>query len=128
MTGCHRGPKRPADLPALTPCVISVTFGGEIMDGVGVLLTPEDKQVNKWSAGGKTNAEGKATMITSSVFEGVVPGHYIVSFKKSGKPIDMNEPPSLLPKKYALGQSKETISVTKEKSEYVFELDGLPKR
>jgi hypothetical protein len=95
------------------------------MEGVGVRLIPEDKQVNKWSAGGKTNSEGKATMITSSVFNGVVPGNYIVSFKKSGKPVEMNEPPSLIPKKYMPGQSKETITVIKEQKEYVFELEGL---
>ncbi|MDR2755286.1 MAG: hypothetical protein LBC20_06230 [Planctomycetaceae bacterium] len=128
LTGCHWGPKRPADLPELTPCTIFVTFGGEVMEGVGVMLIPEDKQVNKWSSGGKTNIEGKATMITSSVFKGVVPGNYIVSFKKSGQPVDMNEPPSLIPKKYMSGQSKETITVTKEQKEYVFELEGLKQK
>ncbi|MDR1271303.1 MAG: hypothetical protein LBK82_17490 [Planctomycetaceae bacterium] len=127
LTGCHWGPKRPADLPELTPCTISVTFGGEVMEGVGVMMIPEDKQVNKWSAGGKTNNEGKATMTTSSVFGGVVPGNYIVSFKKLDKPIDMNEPPPLIPKKYLPGQSKETIAVTKEQQEYVFQLEGLKK-
>lgn len=123
--GCHWGPKRPADLPELTPCIISVTFGGEVMEGVGVMLIPENKQVNKWAAGGKTDIKGKAVMITSSVFNGVVPGNYIVSFKKSGEPVDMNEPPSLIPKKYLPGQSKETITVTKEQKEYVFNLEGL---
>jgi hypothetical protein len=127
LTGCHWRAKRPADLPELIPCTISVTFGGEVMEGVGVMLIPENKQVNKWAAGGKTNHEGKATMVTSSVFGGVVPGNYIVSFKKLDKPIGMNEPPSLILKKYTPGQSKETITVTKEQQEYVFELEGLKK-
>ncbi|MDR2643796.1 MAG: hypothetical protein LBC74_13500 [Planctomycetaceae bacterium] len=127
VISCSRRPKRPADLPSLTPCIVSVTFGGEIIEGVGVYLTPEDKTVNKWSAGGITNAEGKAEMITSSVFNGVVPGKYIISFKKAGKSVDMNAPPSLIHKKYTLGQSKETINVTTDQSEYTFTLEGLKK-
>jgi hypothetical protein len=125
LISCSRRVKRPADLPALTPCVVSVTFGGEIMEGVGVYLTPEDKTINKWSAGGITNNEGKATMITSSVFNGVVPSKYIISFRKVGKSVNMNAPPSLIPKKYMSGQSKETITVTTEQKEYAFELEGL---
>ncbi|MDR2171894.1 MAG: hypothetical protein LBP59_17250 [Planctomycetaceae bacterium] len=125
IASCSRRPKRPVDLPALTPCVISVTFGGEIMEGVGVLMTPEDKNINKWGAGGITNKEGKATMVTSAVFEGVVPGKYIISFKKTGEPVDMNAPPSIIPKKYLTGQSKETINVTTDQSEYTFTLEGL---
>ncbi|MDR0335770.1 MAG: hypothetical protein LBI18_01630 [Planctomycetaceae bacterium] len=123
--GCHRKPTRPADLPELTPCTISVTFGGEVIEGVGIILIPEDTQINKWRAGGKTDNEGRATMITSSVFDGVVPGNYVVSFKKLDKPVGMQEPPSLIPKKYLPNQSKETITVTKEQKEYVFELEGL---
>ncbi|GHT13671.1 hypothetical protein FACS1894170_09920 [Planctomycetales bacterium] len=125
--GCHRGPVRPADLPPLVPCTISVTFGSEVIANVGVVLTPEDKDVNKWSAGGRTDTSGKAVMITSSVFDGVVPGNYIVSFKKTGESVKMDEPPSLIPKKYTLGHSKETVTVTKEQSEYMFELEGLKK-
>jgi hypothetical protein len=125
--GCYRKPVRPADLPPLVPCTISVTFGGEVMANVGVVLTPEDKGVNKWSAGGRTDPNGKAAMVTSSVFDGVVPGNYIVSFKKTGEPAGRDEPPSLIPKKYTLGQSKETVTVTKEQSEYTFELEGLKK-
>ncbi|MDR2346535.1 MAG: hypothetical protein LBE18_10745 [Planctomycetaceae bacterium] len=125
LFSCSRVPKRPDDLPPLTSCVVSVTFGDEIMEGVGILMTPEDKNVNKWSAGGITNKEGKATMITSAVFTGVVPGKYIISFKKNGESVDMNAPPSLIPQKYITGKSKEIIDVTTDKSEYVFTLEGL---
>ncbi|MDR2763269.1 MAG: hypothetical protein LBB88_11745 [Planctomycetaceae bacterium] len=125
VISCSRRPKRPADLPELTPCIVTVTFGGEIMKGVGILMTPEDKNVNKWGAGGITNDEGKATMVTSAVFDGVVSGRYIISFKKNGESVDMNAPPSLIPKKYLTGNSKEIIEVTTDKSEYAFKLDGL---
>ncbi|MDR1483878.1 MAG: hypothetical protein LBT09_03545 [Planctomycetaceae bacterium] len=127
VMSCSRRPKRPADLPALTPCVVSVTFGGEVMQGVGILMTPEDKNINKWSAGGITNEEGKATMITSAIFKGVVPGKYIISFKKTGESVNMNAPPSIIPQKYITGKSQETINVTTEQSEYTFTLEGLKK-
>ncbi|MDR1478523.1 MAG: hypothetical protein LBJ00_06225 [Planctomycetaceae bacterium] len=127
ITSCSRLPKRPADLPKLTPCTISVTFGGEVMQGVGVLMIPVDKEANKWSAGGITNQEGKATMVTSAAFQGVVPGEYIISFKKTGEPVSMDEPPPIIPQKYLTGKSKETVNITTDQSEYTLTLEGLPK-
>ncbi|HBT77259.1 MAG TPA: hypothetical protein DEB39_10135 [Planctomycetaceae bacterium] len=123
--GCRRGPKRPADLPELTPCTVVVTFGEKIMEGVGVYLTPADKAANKWGAGGVTNAEGKADLITSSLYAGAVPGDYVISFKKQGAQVGTNEPPSLIPRKYTLGRSKETMTVKTDQREYVFALEGL---
>ena len=123
--GCSRGPKRPADMPKPTPCIVFVTFGGEVMEDVSVYLTPVDRQVNQWGAAGLTNAEGWATMKTHSVFDGAVPGDYIISFRKLGAPVDMNTPPSLIPEKYTLGKSQETMTVSKKQSEYTFSLDAL---
>jgi hypothetical protein len=97
------------------------------MQGVGVLMTPVDKEINKWSAGGITNKEGKATMVTSAAFQGVVPGDYIISFKKTAEPTSMNEPPSLIPQKYLAKKSKETITITTDQSEYILVLEGLAK-
>lgn len=130
FTGCKRGPKRPADLPKLTPCTISVTFGGQKVDGVGILLLPEDPQANRWSASGRTDVEGKAKMITSSVFEGVVPGSYMISFQKNAEQIGTEPPPSVIPDKYTPGKSKEKIAVSENQKEYSFELETLlvPKR
>jgi hypothetical protein len=123
--GCSRGPKRPADMPKPTPCTVFVTFGGKVMEGVSVYLTPEDKQVNKWGAAGLTNAEGKAIMKTDSTFTGAVPGQYIISFRKLAEPVDMNTPPSLIPEKYTLGKSQETLTVSRDQSEYTFSLEAL---
>ena len=123
--GCSRGPKRPADMPKPTPCIVRVTFGGEVMEGVSVYLTPEDKHVNKWGAAGLTNAEGRAIMKTNAAFEGAVPGNYTISFRKLAEPVDMNTPPTLIPEKYTLGKSQETMTVSKEQSEYTFSLDAL---
>ena len=123
--GCSRGPKRPADMPNPTPCIVVVTFGGEVIEGVSVYLTPEDRHVNPWGAAGLTNAEGRAIMKTDSAFAGAIPGNYVISFRKLAEPIDMNTPPSLIPEKYTLGKSKETIAVSKDQSEYTFSLDAL---
>ena len=95
------------------------------MEGVSVYLTPEDRQVNSWGAAGLTNAEGFATLKTNSVFDGAVPGNYIISFRKLGEPVGMNTPPTLIPEKYALGKSQKTITVSPNQSEYMFALEGL---
>lgn len=124
-SGCTRSPRRPADMPKPIPCVVYVSFGGEVLQGVSVYLTPVDKQVNQWGAGGLTDAEGKAVLKTNAVFEGVVPGNYIISFRKLAEPVGMNTPPSLIPDKYTLGKSKETIAVSENQKEYHFDLEGL---
>ena len=124
-TGCSRAPKRPADMPKPTPCMITVTFGGEVMEGVSVYLTPEDKQVNKWGAAGLTDAKGRAILKTNSVFDGAIPGNYVISFRKLAESVNMNTPPSLIPEKYTLGKSTKKIVVAKEQTNYVFELEGL---
>ena len=126
-SGCSRGPKRPADMPKPVPCIVSVQFGDEAMEGVSVYLTPEDKRVNKWGAGGLTDASGRAILKTNATFEGAVPGNYIISFRKLAEPVDMNTPPSLIPEKYTLGKSGETIVVSEDRKEYRFDLDGLKK-
>jgi len=126
--GCSRGPKRPADMPKPAPCIIVVTFGGEVMEGVSVYLTPEDRHVNPWGAAGLTNAEGRAVMRTDSVFVGAVPGHYIISFRKLAEPVDMNTPPSLIPERYTLGKSQEKMTVSIDQSEYTFSLEALENR
>lgn len=123
--GCGRGPKRPGDMPKLVPCVVYVSFGGETMEEVSVYLIPEDKKLNKWGAGGLTDAHGKANLKTHSVFEGAVPGNYVISFRKLAEPVDMNTPPSLIPEKYTLGKSQETMTVSQGQKEYRFELEGL---
>ena len=131
--GCTRLPDRPAGMPELTPCTIEVTFGGERLADVGVMLKPKDagnKESTGWPAGGKTNAEGKAVMMTATHYRGVVPGEYIVSFEKfapeemrrDGMPLPAKP---LVPLKYSQKQSKETVAVTKSQAVYAFELEAL---
>ena len=131
--GCQRLPDRPEGMPDLTPCTIEVTFGGERLADVGVLLKPKEVENNTpsgWSAGGKTNAEGKAIMMTAAHYTGVAPGEYVVSFEKyapeemrrDGMPLPAKP---LVPLKYSQRQSQENITVTKSQTVYTFELDAL---
>ena len=124
LIGCQRLPERPEGMPELVPCTVVVTFGGEKMEGVGILLQPKNKDENNWSAGGQTDSEGKAVMKTAAYYQGVVPGEYIISFQKS-RPEGMGPGVPLIPVKYFPTKSKETITVSKSQTEYVFTLDAL---
>ena len=133
VIGCQHLPDRPEGMPELTPCTMEVTFGGEQLSDVGVLLKPKDAgnaTSISWAAGGKTDHEGRAVMITAAHYRGVVPGEYVVSFEKyapeemrgDGMPLPAKP---LVPLKYSQKQSKETVTVTKSQNVYTFDLDGL---
>ncbi|MDR0390487.1 MAG: hypothetical protein LBH59_01160 [Planctomycetaceae bacterium] len=127
--GCRRF-ERPEDMPDLTPCVIVTTFGGEKIENVSIQLHVQDPTTNKWVAGGKTDVDGKAVLKTGAYFNGAVPGDYIISFQKfaeqefSPDGMALKSKP-LIPEKYLPNKSKETITITTEQKEYLFELDGL---
>jgi len=130
---CRRLPDRPEGMPELTPCTIEVTFGGERLADVGVLLAPKNTgngTPTVWPAGGKTDVNGKAVMKTAAHYTGVVPGEYVVSFEKYA-PEDMRRDgmplpaKPLVPLKYSQKQSKEIVTVVKTQAVYNFELDAL---
>jgi hypothetical protein len=130
LVGCQRLPERPEGMPELTRCTILVTFGGERLQGVSVILRPVDPQFSKWLAGGQTDAGGKAVMKTAAHYDGVVPGEYFVIFQKHAEPELRSDgmpfpAESLIPIKYSNTDSTEMIVVAKGQAEYVFELDGL---
>jgi hypothetical protein len=131
LFGCRK-PERPEGMPDLTPCTISVTFGGEKLEGVGIQLHSKDPATNKWVSGGRTDTDGKAVLKTGVYFNGVVSGDYIISFQKFAEqelsPDGMAvQSRPLIPKKYFPGQSKETITITTDQSEYILVLEGLAK-
>ena len=131
--GCQRLPDRPEGMPELVPCTVVVTFGGEALEEVHIVLHPKNKEESNWSAGGQTDAEGKAVLKTAAYYEGVVPGEYKISFQKhapeepgrGGMPLPAKP---LIPVKYSPANSKETISVSKSQTEYIFSLDALTKK
>lgn len=87
--GCSGGPKKPADMPELTPCTITVTYKGEPVEGASVLLSP---QSGKYSAAGTTDASGNAVMKTDGNYEGVVAGEFLATVTKLEK-LDYVAPP-----------------------------------
>jgi hypothetical protein len=80
LFGCSRE-QRPAELPELSPCTISITQDGKAMAGCSISLYPLDSD-NKWSSGGMTNEDGIAKMRTHGKFIGVPVGKYKVVLQK----------------------------------------------
>jgi hypothetical protein len=116
-------------MPALHPCSVEVTFGGQIIEGVVASLTPEDG--SKWGASGSTDKTGTAVMSTSYGFKGVPIGKYTVAFVRIIQNPDFNDNDpksmpfcSLIPAKYGEGKSKETLEITVGKNSFTFVLDA----
>ena len=129
--GCNQGPQKPDDLPALTPCTITVTHNGSPVEGASVLLSPKS---GKHSAAGTTDASGKAAMKTNGMYDGVAAGEFLVTVTKledtgyvaPPEPEDPKEwekweeelknqpqPKNLLPEKYAsFGTSELTVTIS----------------
>jgi hypothetical protein len=125
FSGCRPKPQPPEGMPPLTPCTIEVSFGGEKLEKVSVMLRPKDG--SRWGAGGLTDSDGRAVMKTAGPFEGVVPGEYTLSFEKKvapKNPKDMTAPRfSLIPIKYDHKRSDLTVSITENESVYSFEFE-----
>ena len=128
--GCgKRLPPPPEGMPSIVPCAVYVRFGGQAIENVAILFQPKNT-TDPWSAGGTTDAKGKAVMKTAGYYSGVVPGEYAVSFRKvdhveldrQGMPMRSH---FAIPVKYTDKHSKETITVTEKQSVYVFELEGI---
>ena len=130
--GCQKLPPKPENLPELHPCRISVTFGGETIEGVGIGLKSVDPNT-KWRASGRTDKKGVAVMNTSAVYPGTPVGQYVVSFSKVEDKDGATDPTmsiaemggeSAIPLKYTEGQSTETVEVKPGRNSFSFELDG----
>ncbi len=135
LVGCTRLPDAPEGMPTLTPCLATVHVDGKPMEGVSVLFRPNiapGVDVPSWPAGGKTDTTGMTVMKTANYYAGVVPGDYVISFQKHAPEEftadGMAKPTqSLLPEKYSSRLSKEMVTVTTEKKEYVFDLETVAK-
>ena len=129
LGGCRRGVPKPDGLPPLYPCEIEVTFGGEAISGVGVLLRPSDPAMKRWGAGGVTDERGVVRPNTAHAFPGVAQGEYLVSFSKraSVEGGEMGEEVSLIPVQYERKHSRLTLRVDKNNTHFKWELDGVSK-
>ncbi|MDR1483220.1 MAG: hypothetical protein LBT09_00190 [Planctomycetaceae bacterium] len=130
--GCRRLPPPPEGLPKLYPCKVSVTFGGEKMEGVTVSLISKVPNF-KWKSGGITDKNGVAELRTSFAYSGAPEGIFTVAFSKTqdppgGNTLEAMTPTSLIPLKYSADQSKETVEIKPGKNEFSFTLDGGAER
>jgi hypothetical protein len=117
-------------MPELCPCSITVTFGGQPIEGVTVSLVPENR--SEWKPSGATNKRGTALPSTSYGFQGVPEGKYTVAFTKLVTNPDYNEndrkspyAQSLIPLKYGLEESKEKIEIKAgEKNKFSYDYEA----
>jgi hypothetical protein len=133
ITACSNRPKleRPEGMPELHPCSVTVTFGGTVMEGVTISLTPVEKD-SQWIASGATDKNGTAIPCSSYGFKGVPEGKYAVAFTRLVTNPNYNEnnskspyAQSLIPLKYGIGKSNETVEIKAgEKNKFSFALDA----
>jgi hypothetical protein len=79
-SGCNKEPL-PADLPKLHSTVITVVQDGKPFEGALVTMHNADT-LSKWACAAKTNASGKATMMTGGKYPGAPEGTYKVTVVK----------------------------------------------
>lgn len=81
--GCSKGPKKPADLPALNPTTVTVVYDdGTPVDGATVILLPADGTNPKWNLAGVTDAQGKLVLKTNGNWDGAPTGSYAATVSK----------------------------------------------
>ena len=86
MSGCGKSEKqKPADLPELIPCEITVKMDGVPLSGATVRLQSASSipSATTWTVLGTTNESGVAKMQTYGDFIGAPEGEYIVLISKS---------------------------------------------
>jgi hypothetical protein len=111
LSGCSQS-QRPAGLPSLHPCTITVTQNGIPVADVSVQLIAKEESV--WPVTGITDTSGNAVLVTYSRFQGVPVGDYIVVLSKRLAETDTpaNEYVSGITQVYSLIDIKYTESAT----------------
>jgi len=80
LVGCS---DRPADMPPLFPCNITVTQDGVALEGASVRMVNSDSAVgNAWTPSGTTDAGGVARMMTNAQYAGAAAGKYRITVEK----------------------------------------------
>ena len=80
-SGCSRVP-RPADLPDLYPCQLTISQDGKPLEKANVTLYPDDSK-SKWTVGGTTDSRGIVTILTHAQFPGAPAGEYKIVVSKT---------------------------------------------
>jgi len=80
LPGCG-GQKRPADMPPLYPCTITVTQDGQPLDGGMVTLASTDPSF-KWVVFAQLDSSGTGKLFTQGLYAGAPAGEYQVVLSK----------------------------------------------
>ena len=78
--GC--GPKRPAGMPELYPCTITLTEGDKPATGVSIQLVSKGAPC-EWMVGAQTDANGVAAIMTYGQYNGAPEGTFAVVLDKT---------------------------------------------
>ncbi|MDR0609264.1 MAG: DUF4198 domain-containing protein [Planctomycetaceae bacterium] len=93
FVGCVNDDSRPADMPKLVPCTVTILSEGQPLPHVEVDFHSADPDF-KWQAGATTDANGVAKMVTYSRYFGAVEGEYAVTVTKlERETFDPEHPP-----------------------------------
>ena len=80
LSGCG-GRARPADLPPLYPCTVTVTQDGQPLGEGSVILVSSDPSF-KWAVFAQLNASGTGKVFTQGLYPGAPEGEYKVVVSK----------------------------------------------
>jgi hypothetical protein len=80
LSGCG-GPPRPAGLPPLHPCTVTLKQDGKPLSGAMTIFYSSDPAF-QWSSGGISDANGTVKVMTHSQFPGVPVGEYKMTVLK----------------------------------------------
>jgi len=103
LIGCGSGPTKPDHIPTLTPVDVTVTLNGQPVADASVLFAPE---MGQFAAAGITDSQGKTSLKTDGLYQGVAAGTYKVSVtKREVLELDLGETPDD-PAEYAAYEAK----------------------
>ena len=83
VPGCGGGSPRPAEMPQLYPCTITITQERQPLDEASVTLISDEPDLEKWAAGGFTDQKGNCIPYVRSKFKGVPVGKFKVTVSKT---------------------------------------------
>jgi hypothetical protein len=93
FTGCVNNDSRPADMPTLVLCTVTVLSEGQPLPNVDVDFHSTNPDF-RWNANATTDADGVAKMVTYSRYFGVAEGEYAVTVSKlERETFDPEHPP-----------------------------------
>ena len=80
--GCG-GPVKPDGFPKLHRCILTFTQGGQPLQDAKIILSSADGQNSRWPAAGKTDANGRAVIVTYGQFNGLPDGQWKIVIDKT---------------------------------------------